>query len=259
MIPSVRATMAKSFLKSKLVPKPKEEQTSMPLKHIAVIMDGNRRWADLKGLPRLVGHREGVASLKRLVQHVGACGLQYLTVYAFSSENWQRSREEVQYLFDLFGKVLAEELSELCENKVKLKFIGQLDKIPHDLAESLQKAMQTTEANPGLSLQVALNYGSRLEITDAVRKIAQDVRAAKLLPDEIDDRLFESYLYTSGMPDPEMIIRTGGEMRLSNYLLWQAAYAELYVTDVLWPDFTPQEFDKALQEFVQRERRYGGD
>jgi undecaprenyl diphosphate synthase len=231
----------------------------MPLKHVAIIMDGNRRWADAKGLPRLVGHREGVNSLKRLVQHVGAAGLKYLTVYAFSSENWQRSREEVQYLFDLFGKVLADELSELCENKVKLTFIGQLDKIPADLFKSLQKAMQVTKENRGLSLQVALNYGSRLEITEAVKRIAVAARSGHITPEDIDDRLIESYLYTGGMPDPELIIRTGGEMRLSNYLLWQAAYAELYVTEVLWPDFTPEHFDEALKEFVRRERRYGGD
>lgn len=253
--------MAKSFARSKqaseLGEKPAEK--SMPLKHVAIIMDGNRRWADLKGMPRLVGHREGVNSLKRLVQHVGRVGLEYLTVYAFSSENWQRSREEVQYLFDLFSKVLAEELSELCENKVKLTFLGQLDKIPADLYKSLNKAMAETKDNPGLRLQVAINYGSRLEITEAVKKIAERVRSEELSPDDIDDQLIQSYLYTSGMPDPELIIRTGGEMRLSNYLLWQAAYAELYVTDVLWPDFTPSHFEEALKEFVLRERRYGGD
>jgi undecaprenyl diphosphate synthase len=165
----------------------------------------------------------------------------------------------VQYLFDLFSKVLAEELSELCENKVKLTFIGQLDKIPANLYQSLEKAMRMTKDNRGLSLQVALNYGSRLEITEAVKRIAVAVRSGHISPDEIDDRLIESYLYTGGMPDPELIIRTGGEMRLSNYLLWQAAYAELYVTEVLWPDFTPENFDEALNQFVRRERRYGGD
>jgi len=252
--------MSKSSLTSKKSSNLGEHsKQSMPLKHVAIIMDGNRRWADAKGLPRLVGHREGVNSLKRLVQHVGAAGLKYLTVYAFSSENWQRSREEVQYLFDLFGKVLADELSELCENKVKLTFIGQLDKIPADLFKSLQKAMQVTKENRGLSLQVALNYGSRLEITEAVKRIAVAARSGHITPEDIDDRLIESYLYTGGMPDPELIIRTGGEMRLSNYLLWQAAYAELYVTEVLWPDFTPEHFDEALKEFVRRERRYGGD
>jgi undecaprenyl diphosphate synthase len=252
--------MTKSSLTSKQPSNLGEQnKKKLPLKHVAIIMDGNRRWADAKKLPRFVGHREGVNSLKRLVQHVGAVGLKYLTVYAFSSENWQRSREEVQYLFDLFGKVLAEELSELCENKVKLTFIGQLDKIPADLSNSLQKAMQVTRDNRGLNLQVALNYGSRLEITEAVKRIAVAVRSGHISPDEIDDHLIESYLYTGGMPDPEMIIRTGGEMRLSNYLLWQAAYAELYVTDILWPDFTPEHFDQAVREFVQRERRYGGD
>lgn len=231
----------------------------LPLEHVAIIMDGNRRWADQKGLPRLLGHREGVKSLKRLVQHVGVEQLKYLTVYAFSSENWQRSSEEVQYLFDLFGKVLAEELTELAANKVKLTFIGEFEKIPSDLTKSLSEATCKTQNNTGLSLQVALNYGSRLEITEAVRKIARDVSSGKVLADDIDDRLIESYLYTKGIPDPGMIIRTGGQMRLSNYLLWQSAYSELYVTDVLWPDFTPQCFDEAVSEFVRRERRWGGD
>jgi len=253
--------MAKSFLKSKQVSEQGNpgDKHALPLKHVAVIMDGNRRWADQKGLPRLVGHREGVKSLKRLVEHVGRSGLMYLTVYAFSSENWQRSEEEVHYLFDLFGKLLAEELSELCESKVKLTFIGQLEKIPTDLTKSLNEAMHATRNNKGLALQVAINYGSRLEITEAVKRIALDVSSGQLSPDKVDDQLISSYLYTHGIPDPELIIRTGGQMRLSNYLLWQAAYAELYVTNELWPDFTPSDFDKAIAEFVRRERRYGGD
>jgi undecaprenyl diphosphate synthase len=230
-----------------------------PVVHVAIIMDGNRRWADARGLPRLFGHKEGVQSLKKIVRHAGELGLKYLTVYAFSSENWQRSREEVDYLFELFSKTLIDELGELCQNNVKLSFLGNLEQMPPSLAQKMQEATATTRLNSGLSLQVAINYGSRMEITEAVKKIALDLQSGELTVDRINDSLINSYLYTSGMPDPELIIRTGGEMRLSNYLLWQAAYSELYVTPLLWPEFTPAEFDKALEEFVRRERRYGGD
>ncbi len=231
----------------------------LPLQHVAIIMDGNRRWADLHGRPRFMGHREGVKSLKRLVQHVGRNQLGYLTVYAFSSENWQRSKEEVRYLFELFAKVLTEEFDELSDSGVKLSFLGNLSQIPEKLASQLEAAMHRSKDNNGLSLQIAINYGSRLEICEAVQKIAADVSAGKLAVDKIDDALISSYLYTKHMPDPELIIRTGGEMRLSNYLLWQAAYTELYVTDVLWPDFTTDDFDRAIAEFSRRIRRYGGD
>jgi undecaprenyl diphosphate synthase len=257
----MKGKMSKGSVKSKQASELRGEsrEKPLPLKHVAIIMDGNRRWADQKGMPRLLGHREGVKSLKRLVEHVGRAGLKYLTVYAFSSENWQRSTEEVQYLLELFGKVLAEEFSAVRDNQIKLTFIGQLDKIPPDLAKSLRKAMEATKDNSQLSLQVALNYGSRLEITEAVKKIAASVSSGKVALDEIDESLVQSYLYTSGIPDPELIIRTGGDMRLSNYLLWQAAYAEIYITDTLWPDFSPEDFDKAVHEFERRERRYGGD
>ena len=235
------------------------DQEKLPLQHVAIIMDGNRRWADLRGLPRFMGHKEGVKSLKQLVRHVGRLQLGYLTVYAFSSENWQRSKEEVRYLFELFAKVLTEEFDELSDNGVKLSFLGNLSQIPGKLSRQLEAAMVRSKDNKGLSLQVAINYGSRLEICEAVQKIAADVSAGRLAVDKIDDALISSYLYTRNMPDPELIIRTGGEMRLSNYLLWQAAYTELYVTDVLWPDFSPAEFDKAILEFSRRIRRYGGD
>jgi len=232
---------------------------ALAVRHVAIIMDGNRRWADSRGLPRLFGHKEGVQSLKKIVRHAGELGLEYLTVYAFSSENWQRSREEVDYLFELFAKTLLEELEELCQNNVKLSFLGQLEEMPAGLNKRMQETVLATSHNSGLSLQVAINYGSRLEITEAVKKIALALRSGELTVDQINDNLINSYLYTSGMPDPELIIRTGGEMRLSNYLLWQAAYSELYITTLLWPEFTPAEFDKAIGEFVRRERRYGGD
>lgn len=222
-------------------------------------MDGNRRWADLKGFPRLWGHKEGVKTLKELVKYVGSNNLKFLTVYAFSSENWQRSPEEVGYLFELFGEVVTKELEELNENKVRLRFLGDLSQMPPALIKSFEKAMNKTASNEGLSLQVAINYGSRLEITEAVKEIARDVKSGKLSWQDIDADCIGSHLYTKNMPDPDLIIRTGGEMRLSNYLLWQAAYAEIYVTPVLWPEFSPLEFEKAISEFSQRERRYGGD
>ncbi len=232
---------------------------SLPLQHVAIIMDGNRRWADLHKLPRLLGHREGVKSLKRLVRHVGKLGLPFLTVYAFSSENWQRSQEEVDYLFELFAAVLNDELLELHESNVRLSFLGQLEKMPAGLRKSFASAVERTCKNKGLSLQIAINYGSRLEITEAVKEIASGIKSGVLTLDQINEELIEGHLYTKGLPDPELLIRTGGQMRLSNYLLWQAAYAEFYMTSTLWPDFTPECFDQAISDFKLRERRFGGD
>lgn len=231
----------------------------LPLSHVAIIMDGNRRWADNKRMPRLKGHQEGVKSLKRLVRHAGALGLNYLTVYAFSSENWQRSADEVRYLIDLFSRVLTEEFRELAENGVRLRFIGDLAKMPDGLRRSMDQAMEETRANTGLNLQVAINYGARQEITEAVRSIAKDIAGGRIKPEDIDESLVHSKLYTNEIPDPELLIRTGGEMRLSNYLLWQAAYTEIFVTPVLWPDFLPEHFDQAVAEFAGRNRRWGGD
>lgn len=233
--------------------------SALPLQHVAIIMDGNRRWADNRHIPRLKGHQEGVKSLKRLVRHVGALGLKYMTVYAFSSENWQRSSEEVNYLFELFGRVLADEFAELSGNHVRLSFIGQLENVPAKLRSSMERAMRDSADNTGLSLQVAINYGSRLEIVNAVQKIARLVEEGKLKPEQVDEDLISSQLYTGGMPDPELLIRTGGEQRLSNYLLWQSAYTEIFVTPTLWPEFTPESFDQAIEEFTRRHRRWGGD
>ncbi len=233
------------------------DNRTLPVKHVAVIMDGNRRWATQRKLPKLIGHQEGVKSLKRLVKHVGAAGLEYLTVYAFSSENWQRADEEVSYLLKLFVQVLSDEVAELHKNKVRLRFIGKLDTMPEDLKMKMQRAEETTAANTGLNLQVAINYGSRLEITEALKKIAKDAMAGKISVDKIDEELVSSYLYTNAIPDPELLIRTGGEMRLSNYLLWQSAYTEIYICDTFWPDFTSEQFDLAIEEFKTRHRRYG--
>lgn len=232
---------------------------SVVLRHVAIIMDGNRRWADRKHLPRVWGHKEGVQSLKKLVKHASRRKISYMTVYAFSSENWQRGREEVDYLFDLFSQVLTDELAELHEANVRLRFIGKLDGMPKNLEDGFRRAMDLTANNKGLNLQVALNYGSRLEIAEACKEIAEEVISGKLKVEEINPDLISKHLYTNEIPDPDLVIRTGGEMRLSNYLLWQSAYAEIYVTDVMWPEFDEEKFDLAIKEFNNRQRRYGGD
>jgi undecaprenyl diphosphate synthase len=231
----------------------------LPLKHVSIIMDGNRRWADKHGLPRLFGHKEGVKALKRLVKHVTARKLEYLTVYAFSSENWQRGHEEVDYLMQLFNEVLKTELDELAKAGSRLRFIGDLHHMPPELQQGLNSAMEKTRTNSGLHLQVALNYGSRLEITTAVKRLVADVQAGKVSEPEITPELLGKYLYTGDIPDPDLMIRTGGEMRLSNYLLWQSAYTELYVTPIMWPEFQPKHFEEAVASFELRQRRYGGD
>ena len=220
-------------------------------------MDGNRRWADSKHVPRLWGHKEGVQSLKRLVKHAAIRKVKYLTVYAFSSENWQRGQDEVDYLFELFARVLTDELQELHQAQVKLRFIGKLDGMPEKLQQKFTTAVELTRENTGLNVQVALNYGSRLEMTEAFRAIAEKVLSGEVKPQDITPEMVSDHLYTREIPDPDLIIRTGGEMRLSNYLLWQAAYTELYVTNTMWPEFDEQEFDKALKEFANRQRRYG--
>lgn len=253
--------LAKAPSKQKPDNKPNVEKVqdggALPLDHVAIIMDGNRRWAADRHQPRMMGHKAGVKTLKELVRHVGRLRLKFLTVYAFSSENWQRSKEEVGFLLDLFQNVLVTELEELSENNVRLTFLGDLMQLPENLQASMRRAMEKTGNNTGLCLQVAINYGSRLEITEAVKKIGREIAAGRLQVEEITDELISAHLYTSGMPDPALLIRTGGEMRLSNYLLWQAAYTELYVTPILWPDFTPEAFDKAIVEFCSRQRRWG--
>lgn len=230
---------------------------ALPLQHVAIIMDGNRRWADRKHVPRLWGHKEGVQTLKRLVKHAAKKGLQYLTVYAFSSENWQRDQEEVDYLFELFARVLTDELQELHRANVCLRFIGKLDEMPANLQKKFDDAREVTSKNTGLHLQVALNYGSRLEITEAFKIIARKVAAGEIKPEDITPDMVSENLYTADLPDPDLIIRTGGEMRLSNYLLWQSAYTELYVTNTMWPAFSEDDFDAAIKDFANRQRRYG--
>lgn len=226
-------------------------------KHVAVIMDGNGRWAKQRGLPRIMGHRRGVDTLKNLLRCCKDWGIQALTAYAFSTENWGRPLEEVEFLMTLFERVLRRELDEMIAEGVQIHFVGDLGALPSSLQAEIQRAMVATRQNQTIQFVVATNYGGRREILQACRKIALQVQQGQLTLDEIDESLFERHLYTTGICDPDLLIRTSGEMRVSNFLLWQMAYAELYVTETLWPDFDRAEFHLALQNFQQRHRRFG--
>ncbi|MBF2025905.1 MAG: isoprenyl transferase [Oscillatoriales cyanobacterium C42_A2020_001] len=226
-------------------------------KHVAVIMDGNGRWAKRRGMPRFMGHRRGVDALKDLLRCCRDWGIEALTAYAFSTENWGRPLEEVEFLMTLFERVLRQELREMMEENVRIRFVGNLNALPRSLQVEIEKSMEETAGNQGIQFTVATNYGGRQEILQACRAIAQQVQQGHLNPDEIDETLFEQHLYTTGICDPDLLIRTSGEMRLSNFLLWQLAYGEIYVTDTLWPDFDRHEFHQALSAYQQRERRFG--
>jgi undecaprenyl diphosphate synthase len=228
----------------------------MPV-HVAIIMDGNGRWAQKRGLPRTAGHRAGVKTVKRIVRLAGDIGLKYLTLFTFSTENWNRPKSEVSALMKLLGDTTRRELAELLENNVRLIATGDIEKLPDERRQILTDAIERTKANTGLVLNLALNYSGRNEIILAVRKIAQEAAAGHINLEKFDEAFFESYLQTSGLPDPDFLIRTSGEMRISNFLLWQTAYTELYVTDILWPDFSDNDFLEAIQDFQGRERRFG--
>jgi undecaprenyl diphosphate synthase len=227
------------------------------LKHVAIIMDGNRRWAKDKGLPTLAGHAQGVESLKRLVRYFSDHQIEALTVYAFSTENWNRSEEEVGYLMKLFIQSLSKELNELHRQHVRLSFIGDLSPFPKELRTLLDESITQTQANQRLKLQVAINYGSQAELTRAAKLLAEEVQQGSLQADEIDEKCFARHLYTHGLPDVDLLIRTGGDARISNFLLWQCAYTEFYFTPVLWPDFNEQAMQDAIVEFERRQRRFG--
>lgn len=225
--------------------------------HIAIIMDGNGRWAKQKGVLRAKGHEEGGRSVQRAIDLCLEHGVKWLTLYAFSTENWGRSALEVSALMHLLDKYLKERTPEMMEKNVRLHAIGELHMLPENCRKRLQESMDATRNNDGLNLVLALSYGSRQEITTAARRLAEQVQSGTLQPDHITPEMLEQHLYTAGMPDPDLLIRTSGEMRISNYLLWQISYAELFVTDVLWPDFGRPEFEAALAEYARRERRYG--
>ncbi|MGD8998214.1 MAG: isoprenyl transferase [Anaerolineae bacterium] len=222
-------------------------------RHVGIIMDGNGRWARRRGLPRIAGHRAGVENLRRVLQAAVELGIQFLTIYAFSTENWGRPEAEVRGLLSILGHVLDREVPELHERGVQLRHVGRLERIPPDLERRVREAIDLTKNNDRLVLNVAFSYGGRAEIVDAIRRIIAD----DVFREDVDEALVSSYLYTAGQPDPDLIIRTSGEMRLSNFLIWQAAYAELYISPTLWPDFGKDDLYEALRDFNQRERRFG--
>ena len=233
----------------------------MPV-HVAVIMDGNGRWAKKRGLPRLAGHNAGMKAMKKIVDHSDKLGIRYLTVYAFSTENWKRSVAEVSGIFRLLVSYVNSDPQELVRNNVRVKILGDYSELPEDAVRSLEKTLEKTKDNTGLQFNIALNYGGRDELRRVVPSLAFKVRNGQLAPEDITEDLISAELFTGSInadtPDPELIIRTSGELRLSNFLLWQSAYSELVFPDVLWPDFTPEEYEKAIEYFQSRERRFGG-
>ena len=223
------------------------------LKHIAIIMDGNRRWAKERLLPSAVGHQKGVDSLKRTMRLFDSYGIKYLTVYAFSTENWNRKKEEVEFLMGLLAKTLSNELDEMHSENVRIRFLGDIEKLNPNLIKIVENAQEKTKNNTGVNLNIAFNYGARDEITNAIKKIIKE----GINSDDITEETISQHLYTKDIPDPDLLIRTGGEKRISNYLLWQLAYSELYVTETFWPEFDKNELDKAILDFEHRNRRYG--
>jgi undecaprenyl diphosphate synthase len=230
-----------------------EKITVLP-RHVAFILDGNGRWAAQRGLTRLEGHRAGVENIRPIIRCLSKHKVEYVTLYAFSTENWNRPHDEVNGIFKLLEEVIGKETHELHKNGVKIRHIGRLEELPAGVQKSIKESVKLTQNNTGMTLGVAINYGGRGEILDAVRRITSD----KVLSGNIDEDLFNKYLYTAGFPDVDLMIRTSGEMRTSNFLIWQSAYSEYYFTPVLWPDFNEEELEKALLAYSQRQRRFGG-
>jgi undecaprenyl diphosphate synthase len=227
-------------------------------KHVAIIMDGNGRWAAQRGLPRTEGHRRGVESTKECVRAAADIGISYLTLFSFSSENWKRPPLEVTYLMGLLRRFIRRDLAELHENNVKLRVIGSEDRVPADLVKMFREAVALTGGNTGLELIIAFNYGARDEIVRAARRLAERVRLGEIAAEEITQEIFEGHFDTVGIPDPDLLIRTSGEQRISNFLLWQCAYSEFLFIDNFWPDFTRHTLESAIASYRQRERRFGG-
>ncbi|HNR03994.1 MAG TPA: isoprenyl transferase [Bacillota bacterium] len=225
--------------------------------HIAIIMDGNGRWAQKKGLPRVMGHKAGMEALKKTVKSCSDLGIKILTVYAFSTENWNRPQDEVNYLMDLLVEYMRREVNALHKNKVKIKILGEVDMLPDQTRTEIEEAIELTKNNEGLQFNIALNYGGRAEILRACRNLIKDLEAGNLDMDSADEKVFSNYLYTSNDPDPDLIIRTSGEQRISNFLLWQGAYSELLFVDQLWPDFDEAVLHSAILEYKNRSRRFG--
>lgn len=226
--------------------------------HIAVIMDGNGRWAQAQGRPRVFGHKTGVNATRETIRICSERGIKFLTLYVFSSENWKRPPKEVTFLMSLMGDLIDKEVKNMMKQNVKLKVLGDMDQLPERARKKLLKGIEKTSANTGLQLNLAISYGGRAEITRATQLIAQQVQSGQLAIEDINETVISSNMYLPEVPDPELMIRTGGASRISNYLLWQAAYSEIYVSDVLWPDFNETEFDKALEFYGSTQRRFGG-
>lgn len=227
------------------------------LKHIAIIMDGNGRWAQKRGLPRTAGHKKGAETLQQIAKAAADMGIEYLTLYAFSTENWKRDKGEVDYLMNLLRQYLKSELKEIQDRGARIKFIGERQMLADDIKAEMSRIEKETAGNNKLTLCVALSYGSRAEIVAAAKKAAELVAKGFLEPEQLTEDMFGSFLYTGGMPDPDLVIRTSGEQRISNYLLWQIAYSEFYFTPTLWPDFSAKELEEIIADFNSRERRYG--
>jgi undecaprenyl diphosphate synthase len=234
------------------------EATAVPPRHIAIIMDGNGRWARMRGRPRTFGHAQGVEALRRTVEAAGELGVRYLTVFGFSTENWRRPAEEVSALFDLLRLYVARDLERLAREGVRVRVIGDRESLQADILEIIGRAEARTRQNGKLNLTIAFNYGGQDEIARAARRLAKDVAAGKLAAEEVNPQTFERYLDTAELPPPDLLIRTSGELRLSNFMLWQAAYAELVFVDKLWPDFDRAALEEAIGEYRRRERRFGG-
>lgn len=226
--------------------------------HVAIIMDGNGRWAKSRGLPRIMGHRAGAKSVQAVIEAAMELGVKILTLYTFSTENWKRPKEEVDALFKLLEEYIERESDRLNKNNIRLSVIGDIEKLPDSVRGKIKSAVNMTKNNTALTLNLALNYGSRIEILSAVKSIAVDFKEGKIRSDSIDEKLFSTYLYTKDLPDPDLLIRTSGEFRISNFLLWQLSYAEIFVTKKLWPDFKKKDFKDAITEYLKRERRFGG-
>ena len=226
-------------------------------RHVAIIMDGNGRWARGRGLPRVMGHRSGIKAVRAVVEMAREAGIEVLTLYAFSVENWKRPVDEVSMLMRLLNEYLRRELSTLMKNEIRLNVLGDFQGLPALVQRQLERVMKETAGNQKMTLNLALNYGGRAEIVHAARRIAEQVKAGKLKPSSLNEELFSRFLYTDGQPDPDLLIRTSGEHRISNFLLWQISYAELYLTPKLWPDFGRADFLEALREYQRRKRRFG--
>lgn len=232
------------------------DRESMP-RHVAIIMDGNGRWANSRGLPRIRGHAQGATVVNEIVTQCARLGLEALTLYSFSQENWRRPRQEVDFLMELYGQYLIKERATIVDNNVRLVHIGRREGLPDQVLREMDASLEASRNNTGLRLCLALNYGSRSEIVDAVRRLAGEVASGRIQPGDIDEQAVSDSLCTSGLPDPDLVIRTAGEQRISNFLLWQISYAELYVCDPFWPDFTVEHLHEAFRDYARRQRRFG--